>query len=219
MRTIERIQRDGSAIHVLPVIRGLTSEVETVRKAFEDVKPDMVAISLSKEEVDGLRTLPSDFEPELSRYDEIYVVGLARFGEVAAPPPCYVAAVEIADSEGLPVVPIDVDEESYTELYCASVSGSALFRNSTRTWLLRKRAFNAETAEEYVLKLDKAFNNMRGFRRIEEERVEWMTRELLKLARSAERPLAVIEFEKAAELTERLKDDGRDSDGQASPNE
>ena len=207
MREIERIEHGASTIHILPVIRGLTSEIETVRRAFRDVTPDTVAISLSKEEVYGLRNMPDDFEPMLSRYDEIYVQGLTRFGEEAAPPPCYVAAVEIADSERLPIVPIDVDEESYTELYCASVSGSALFRNSTRTWLLRRRSFSADTPEEYVVKLDRAFNNMRGFRRIEEERVEWMAKQLRTVARKAERPLAVVELERAADVASRLRDD------------
>ena len=207
MRGVERVTRDGATIHILPVIRGLTSEVETVRKAFAEVKPDLVAISLSKEEVEGLRNLPSDFEPELSRYDEIYVTGLARFGEVAAPPPCYVAAVEIADSEGLPVVAIDVDEESYTELYCAAITGQALFRNSTRTWFLRKKSFGADTAEEYVVKVDRAFNNMRGFRQIEYERVDWMSRELLKTTKRARNTLAVVEYERAAEVLSQLSED------------
>ena len=204
MRRAERVDHKGSAIHILPVIRGLTSEIETVRKAFDEVNPDLVAISISKEQVEGLRNLPKDFEPELSRYDEIYVIGLAKYGEVAAPPPCYVAAVEIADSEKLPLVAIDLDEESYTELYCASVTGQALFRDSTRTWLLRKRSFSANSAEDYVLKLDRAFNNMRGFRRIEEERVHWMATELARASKKAVRPLAIIEYERAAEVSKRL---------------
>ncbi|MCJ7488835.1 MAG: hypothetical protein MUO87_01630 [Thermoplasmata archaeon] len=200
MRDITRLSVGDSIVHILPVIRGLTSEISTVREAFASVTPEAVAVSLSKEEVDGLRNLPADFEPELSRYDEIYIQGLARFGEVAAPPPCYVAAVEIADSEKLPVLPIDIDEASYTELYCASVSGTTLFRNSTRTWHLRKRAFHADTPEEYVVKVDKAFNNMRGFRDIERQRAEWMARETIKAAKSYKRVLSVIEFERAGDV-------------------
>jgi hypothetical protein len=200
MRSITTIPIGDSSVCILPVIKGLTSEISTVQDAFASVDPDAVAVSLSKEEVDGLRSLPADFEPELSRYDEIYIHGLARFGEVAAPPPCYVAAVEIADSERLPVLPIDIDEASYTELYCASVSGTTLFRNSTRTWHLRKRSFHADTPEEYVLKVDKAFNNMRGFRNIERQRAEWMARETVKAAKSFKRILSVIEFERAGDV-------------------
>ena len=200
MRDITRLSVGDSVVHILPVIRGLTSEISTVREAFASVNPEAVAVSLSKEEVDGLRNLPADFEPELSRYDEIYIQGLARFGEVAAPPPCYVAAVEIADSEGVPVLPIDIDEASYTELYCASVSGTTLFRNSTRTWHLRRRAFSADTPEQYVMKIDRAFNNMRGFRNVENQRAEWMARETLKAAKNFGRLLTVIEFERAGDV-------------------
>lgn len=200
MRDVTTITIGDSSVHILPVIKGLTSEISVVQEAFAAVGPDAVAVSLSKEEVEGLRGLPADFEPELSRYDEIYIQGLAKFGEVAAPPPCYVAAVEIADSEELPLLPIDIDEASYTELYCASVSGTTLFRNSTRTWHLRRKAFHADTPEEYVRKVDRAFNNMRGFRNIETERAEWMARETKKAADRYMRILAIIEFERAGEV-------------------
>jgi pheromone shutdown protein TraB len=200
------ISNRGSSIHILPVIKGLVSEIEQVKEAFSQAKPDAVAISLSKEEIEGIRNLPEDYEPELSRYDEIYIIGLSKFGEVAAPPPCYVAAIEIADSEGIPVIPIDIDEASYTELYCASVSGTTLFRNSTRTWYLRRKQFAADTPEEYVVKVDRAFNNMRGFRRIEEERAAWMTKQLLRASEGAERLLAIVEYERESEVSDRLEE-------------
>ena len=201
MRDVRRFADGDSSIHILPVIRGLKSEIKLVMDTFEDVNPDAVAISLSKEGLEGIRNLPEDYEPMLSRYDEIYIGGLSRFGEVAAPPPCYVAAIEVADSEGVPVVPVDIDEESYTELYCASISGTALFRNSTRTWHLAKRRFAADTPEEYVLKVDRAFNNMRGFRRIEEERESWMATRLLRASANRRRLLAVLEYERAGAVS------------------
>ena len=197
MRDVRRFAIGGSTIHILPVIRGLKSEIKLVIDAFDKVCPDAVAVSLSKEEVEGIRNLPDDYEPMLTRYDEIYISGLSRFGEVAAPPPCYVAAIEAADSKGVPVVPVDIDEASYTELYCASISGTALFRNSTRTWYLANRHFAANTPEEYVLKVDRAFNNMRGFRRIEEERESWMSTGLLRASANRRRLLAVLEYERA----------------------
>lgn len=205
MRDIGVISNGGSHIHMLPVIKGLVSEIGQVKEAFSKTKPDAVAISLSKEEIEGIRNLPEDYEPELSRYDEIYIIGLSKFGKVAAPPPCYVAAIEIADSEGIPVIPIDIDEASYTELYCASVSGTALFRNSTRTWYLRRRQFAADSAEEYVLRVDRAFNNMRGFRRIEDERAAWMAKRLLKASDGTARLLAIVEYERAGDVSDRLE--------------
>lgn len=200
------IEAGGCRIHILPVIKGLTSEATRVREAFDTIKPDKVAISLSKEEVEGLKAMPRDYVPELSRYEEIYAQGLGRFGEVAAPPPCYVAAVELADHVGLSLVPVDLDERSYTELYCAAVSGSALFRHSTRTWLLKLRRFGATTPEEFVLAWDRAVNGLQAFRTIEAKRAKTMADGVLSATKGCRSLLAVIELERADEVAELLRE-------------
>lgn len=205
-----RIEVDGGVVHLLPVIKGLRSEAERVRAAFDSVRPGRVAVSLSKEELEGLRNLPDDFEPDLSRYDEIYADGLGRFGEVAAPPPCYVAAVELADHNGIPVSPVDLDEDSFSELYCAAVTGPALFRHSTRTWLLKRRRFVAETAEEFVLRWDRAVNNMEGMRLIERKRAEAIAEGIARNASPGHPLLAVVELERAEEVAALLR--GRDAE-------
>jgi hypothetical protein len=203
---LERIQRKESEVFILPVIKGLKSETEKVKEAFDTVQPDKVAISLSQEEVDGLRNIPEDYEPMLTRYDEIYAEGLSRFGEVAAPPPCYIAALELADHTNIEIVPIDIDEKSYTELYCAAVSGSNLFRHSTRTWILRRRKFGAQTAEDFVRAWDKAVNGLEGFRIIEGERTKSMAEGIRLVAKDAKRVLAIIELERAEDVARLLKE-------------
>jgi hypothetical protein len=198
--TLEKLKVDGCTVHVLSVIKGLKSETEKVRKAFEETKPDVIAISLSKEEVEGLKNIPDDYEPELSRYEEIYAEGLGRFGEVAAPPPCYVATLELARHEGIPLIPVDMDEQSYTDLYCAVVPGTALFRHSTRTWLLKRRSFSDDSAEEFVLAWDKAVNNMEGFRLIEHKRAQAMAKGIREACEKSQSVLAVIELERASDV-------------------
>jgi len=200
MTGLETISVNGCTVHLLPVIKGLKSEADKVREAFEKVSPAKVAVSLSKEEVEGLRNIPDDFEPDLSRYDEIFVKGLERFGEVAAPPPCYVATVELADHLGIPLVPVDLDEDSFSELYCAAVTGPALFRHSTRTWLLKRRRFEAPSAEEYVMKWDHAVNNMEGMRLIEEKRAEAMAKGIADQCHAGCHVLAIIELERASDV-------------------
>jgi len=198
--TLEKLKVDGCTVHILSVIKGLKSETEKVRKAFEETKPDVVAISLSREEVEGLKNMPDDYEPELSRYEEIYAEGLGRFGEVAAPPPCYVATLELAQHEGIPLIPVDMDEQSYTDLYCAVVPGTALFRHSTRTWLLKRRTFSDDGPEQFVIAWDKAVNNMEGFRLIESKRAEAMAKGIRKACQKSQSILAVIELERASDV-------------------
>ena len=198
--TLEKLKVDGCTVHILGVIKGLKSETEKVRKAFEESKPDKVAISLSKEEVEGLKNIPDDYEPELSRYDQIYAEGLGRFGEVAAPPPCYVATLELAEHEGIPLIPVDLDEQAYTDLYCAVVPGTALFRHSTRTWLLKRRIFSDDGPEQFVIAWDKAVNNMEGFRLIESKRAEAMAKGIREACQKSQSILAVIELERASDV-------------------
>jgi hypothetical protein len=202
---LEKLKVDGCTVHILSVIKGLKSETEKVRKAFEETKPDVVAISLSREEVEGLKNIPDDYEPELSRYEEIYAEGLGRFGEVAAPPPCYVATLELAQHEGVPLIPVDMDEQSYTDLYCAVVPGTALFRHSTRTWLLKRRTFSDDSPEKFVLAWDKAVNNMEGFRIIENKRAEAMAKGIKKACAGSNGLLAVIELERVADVLDILR--------------
>ncbi len=198
---LESVKTGGCSISILPVIKGLVSETEKVRQAFDYVKPDSVAISISKEELEGLRNLPVDYEPMLSRYEEIYAAGLQRFGEVSAPPPCYVAALELAEHRGIPLVPVDMDERSYTELYVLAVSGGTLFRHSTRTWILRRRKFSTESAEQYVLAWDRTVNGLGGFKRIEETRAETMAKGILNVCSDGGRQiLAVVELERASDV-------------------
>jgi len=204
---LEKLKVDGCTIHILSVIKGLKSETEKVRKAFEETKPDVVAISLSREEVEGLKNIPDDYEPELSRYDEIYAEGLGRFGEVAAPPPCYVATLELAQHEGIPLIPVDMDEQSYTDLYCAVVPGTALFRHSTRIWLLKRRTFSDDSPEKFVLAWDKAVNNMEGFRLIERKRAQAMAKGIKKACAGSKDLLAVIEFERATDVLDILREE------------
>lgn len=193
-------------MHIIPVIKGLGSEVEVVRSAFEAVVPDKVAISISKEELEGLRSMPDDFEPELSRYEEMYAKELGRFGEVAAPPPCYVAALELADHSGIPLVPVDLDEASYSDLYCRAVGGTDLFRHSTRTWLLKRKNFRAETPEDFVIQWDRRVNNLECFRTIESKRVEAMVEGIRAAAKGSRGLLAVVELERAGEVASSLKE-------------
>lgn len=191
-------------MHIQPVIKGLVSESERVRAEFDSFRPDKVAVSISKEELEGLRHMPPDFEPELTRYEEIYANGLSEFGEVAAPPPCYVAALELCEHARVPIVAIDLDERSFTELYCAVVPGTTLFTHSTRTWLMKRRRYGRGGAEEFVLAWDRVVNRPKGFRIIEEKRAEAMAKGIVRESRGSRRLLAVVELERAGRVHELL---------------
>src|SRR2546422_10749556 len=97
----------GCRVHVMPVVRGLVSESEAVRAAFSEARPDAVALSIGREEIEALRAHPGGSVPPDNLEEEVYVRGLSRFGEVRKPPPCFVEALAAATERGVPLPPLD----------------------------------------------------------------------------------------------------------------
>jgi hypothetical protein len=180
----------------------LKSEATRVKLAIQEVKPDLIAMSVSKEEIEGLRDyIKEPYEVEMSRYEELYAKNLSRFGDVFLPPPCFLAGLEEAENRRIELVGVDMDDETHTAAYCALVSGSELFRHTTRFNILRFKSFRAGTPAEFVKAWDRKVNNLRGFKELEKERGRFMAKELAKLVSLSTRGiLAIIDIERAGEV-------------------
>jgi len=199
MEPLDVIAVKDSKIYFVDVVRGLKSEATRVKLAIQEVEPDLIAMSVSKEEIEGLRDfIKEPYEVEMSRYEELYAKNLSRFGDVFLPPPCFLAGLEEAETGRLELVGVDMDDETHSTAYCALVTGSELFRHTTRFNLLRLRSFRAKTPADFVKVWDRKVNNLRGFRELERERERYMAKALAGLtAPSRRRILAIIDVERA----------------------
>jgi len=197
----------GSKIYLVDVVRGLKSEADKVKLAIREIKPDLIAMSVSKEEIDGLRDyIREPYEVEMSRYEELYAKNLSRFGDVFLPPPCFLAGLEEADNRRIELVGVDMDDETHTTAYCALVSGSELFRHTTRFNLMKLKSFRADTPADFVRVWDRKVNNLHGFRELEKERERFMAKELIRLAaHPGGMMLAIVDAERAEGLREKLR--------------
>ena len=199
---------NGSTIRFVGVVRGLKSEAEKVAKAFAEFKPELLAMSVSVEEIAGLRDyIKEPYEVEMSRYEELYAKHLSKFGDVFLPPPCFLAGIEEADKAGIEIVAIDMDDDTHSAAYCALVSGRELLRHTTRFNFLKTRGFKAETPEQYAKEWDKRVNNLRGFRELEAEREKFMAKNVFALAsRSKKRILIMIDAERSGGFLSHLRE-------------
>ncbi len=197
----------NSTVHVLKVIKGLSSEREDVKRRFYECKPDAVALSISKEELAGLRALieGSEHSVALSPYEEVYARRLAAFGEVRVPPPAYEEAMLLAIQQGIPTHAIDMDEEAYTSAFCSHISGLALFWHSLCFRRIKKKRFKAHSPEEFVEMWDRYINRLKGFRNLERAREEHMAKELIKFSGHYNSILAVIEWERGKGVMEHVQ--------------
>jgi hypothetical protein len=208
MEALEMITVKGSKIYFVDVVRGLKSEADRVKMAVQEVKPDLIAMSVSKEEIEGLRDYTKEpYEVEMSRYEELYAKNLSRFGDVFLPPPCFLAGLEEAENCRLELVGVDMDDETHTAAYCALVSGSELFRHTTRFNLLKLKSFRADTPAEFVKVWDRKVNNLRGFRELERERERHAAETIAKLASGSNRRiLAILDVERIEGVISLLKE-------------
>lgn len=196
---MRKIQVGNSRIHIPKVINGLTSEDAIVRRAYNKVKPDVVAMQISEAELDGLRQITEgeEFDYFMSNYEQIYAKKLADFGEVKVPPPCYESAMKLCLRDRIPAEAIDMDDLYYADVFCENVTTRDLIRHSLRVKKLRRKKFKAETAEEFVLAWDKEINKLKGFRNLETAREKYMARELLRLSKKYDRILCIMELQRA----------------------
>src|SRR6267143_1128614 len=52
---MDAVALGGCRVHLMADVRGLASESERVRTAFEEIRPDAVAVSLGREELEALK--------------------------------------------------------------------------------------------------------------------------------------------------------------------
>lgn len=191
------VELNGSLIRVLPVVKGLVSEEESVSAAFAEFGPDAIAVSISREELEGLRRKEDYDKYEPSSLEIAYAENLEEFGEVRLPPPCYVRALDLSEERGVPIIPIDMDEETYSDTFCELVGGMDLLRESMFARRAERRRFDLTSPRSFVIDWDRRVNRAKGFRALEALREGHMAQELRKASKAHRRILAVVELERA----------------------
>jgi hypothetical protein len=199
------VRINGAEVVVIGVLKGLVKDEEKVAKAFVDYLPDAIGISTSKEELAALRVKETHSDYELSTLEQIYKVYMEHFGEVRLPTPAYLKAIELADAARIPLIPIDLNDVEFTDLYCKRIRGLDMVRESFYTRSIKRRKYKIGSAEEFALDWDKKVNRAKGFRQLEWDREEHMALTLRNMSSKYRRILAVVEYERSAGVVRSLQ--------------
>jgi pheromone shutdown protein TraB len=202
---MRRIELNGSKLDIVPVVKGLVSEGERVRQIIETTSPEIVCLSISKEELDGLSRKEDYTLYEMSFLEQVYKIHLEEFGEVKLPPPCFVDAFDTCSEKGIKMMPLDMNEELYSETYCIKVSGLDLLRESYFSSRAHKLRLDHSSPENFVKAWDKRVNRAKGFRELNEAREAHMAEVLSKLARKDRSILAIVEIERVEGMETKLR--------------
>ncbi len=193
---MEELRLGETTVSVLPVVRGLPSEGEHVVKTIATVRPEIVALSVSPEELEVLRTYRGgNIEPDTTE-DEVYVAGLSAWEEPRMPPPCFLAAVREATTRKLRLEGVDMDEETYADSYTTWVSTMELILQGRLENRLLKKRFHVATPQEFAIAWDAEINRTVGFSRLQKEREKFIASRLRDLAQGKSTVLAIVEVER-----------------------
>ena len=203
----QTITLGNSEIRMLSTVKGLVSESDIVESEIESFDPDLVALGIGPEEVNGTREWNG--EPyDMSGWDEIYGLSLRRIvGDkgVKLPPPSFSTAIKVSDSKKIDVVGIDMDEESFTEAYTKNISTWQLFKRGRLEKSMSKAGIDGKTPEEIALNMESSIRELSGFAKLENARVKAMLTNLRIQSETRKKILAIIEISNVLELVGELK--------------
>jgi heme-degrading monooxygenase HmoA len=192
------VVRLGDAeVRLLPVVRGLPSEAEAVTREFKSAAIDVIALSVSREEIESLRRFHGESLQPDNVEDEVYMAGLSAWEEPVMPPPCFTEAVRQAAARGVRLEALDLDEEAYADAYTECVSAIELMMQGRMEMRLSRKKFHVSSPEEFVIAWDGEVNRRAGFAALQHRRERHMASRLRELATDAGRVLAVVEVERA----------------------
>jgi hypothetical protein len=210
---MKSIRIESASLALLPVVKGLVSEGDAVVQAYEEFAPDVIAVSVSREELIGLRTREDYDKYEPSDLEIIYQAFLEKFGEMRIPPPAYVKALDISESRGTPIVPLDMNDEVYTEAYCDNVGTGDMIRESFFARQATGKKFDLSSPCAFARSWDARVNKAKGFRQLENEREKHMAAALRDLAKIYRNILAVVECERSEGVLRVLEAPPPETDG------
>jgi len=203
----QTITLGNSEIRILSTVKGLVSESDIVESEIESFDPDLVALGIGPEEVNGTREW--DGEPyDMSGWDEIYGLSLRKIvGDkgVKLPPPSFSTAIKVSDSKKIDIIGIDMDEESFTEAYTKNISTWQLFKRGRLEKSMSKAGIEGKTPEEIALNMESSIRELSGFANLERERVKTMAENLRVQSETRKKILSIIEISNVLELVGELK--------------
>jgi hypothetical protein len=189
-------------IVILGVNKALRESGRTVEEAFSSGHFDIILISITEEEVDGLRKyIENPVEVEMDDVEIIYEYFMKNFGDTSIPPEAYITAIKMADKNGVEVRGIDIPSGEYEDVFIDNVQLSDMLLLSLRRRRLLKKRWDLSDLDNFITQWD-SYVNKGGYLKVEKERAKHMAAEIVNRKRG--NTLVVVESERFNDLLESL---------------
>jgi pheromone shutdown protein TraB len=104
-------------------------------------------------------------------------------------------------------MPLDMDEESYSNVYCNIIRTMELLREGKLARkAMKKKNFDMSSAEAFAVSWDAFVNDTKGFRELTRLREKYMANRIKLLSKNSKHMLAVIETERVGGIVSLLRE-------------
>ena len=192
-------------IDIIPIVKGLQSYSDGVRKALDEGNYEAAAVALGIEEVESIRRRAEiEGEFEASDLDQIYTHLMKDFGVIDMPDPSYTVLIDICTEKDIPVIPLDMNDEDYTKMYCDTVTTLEFLKEKRIMKKAMKKKFDMSSPEAFVMQWDALVNEIKGYALVSEKREEYIANQILDTAKYRKHVLAVLEYERLEGILARI---------------
>ena len=194
-------------VDILPIVKGLVSETEKVTEVYG--RYEAYAAALGIEEIIALkrREEVEDIQ-ELSEIDMVYVYHLSNFGEIESPTPAYCELIDLCSKDSLDVIPLDMNNEKFTEMYVETVKALEFVKEHRMAKKGMKRRFDMTSPESFAISWDNYLNKVKGYLKVSQKREEYIASQIVDIAKYRHSLLAVVEVERIYSIVEIIEREG-----------
>lgn len=190
---------------LVPFIKGLVSEKDKVIQALDSKDYDATAVALGAEDIVAISKRDEiEGEFESSDLDTVYSGLLTQFGAIDMPDPASTTLIDVCKERNIPVIPLDMTDEEYTQLYCETVSTVEFLKEKHLIKKALKKKFDMSSPESFVMEWDALVNHLGGYAKMSRYREEYMSKQIKDIANYRKNVLLLIELERVDGVRELL---------------
>lgn len=195
----------GCRVCILPVVNGMASEADRVRGLFGSFEAYGATMGIEGVQAIKARADLED-EFEVSELDLVYAHRMEQLtGQpVEMPSPAMCVLTDLCTENGLNVIPLDMNDADFTEMYCETVKAWDFVKEHRLAKKGMKRRFTSTTPEGFALEWDGFVNEVKGYRRVSENREAHIASQIREVAKYRSSLLVVCEIERAAGIAKNL---------------
>ena len=167
---------------------------------------DATAVALGAEDITAISKRDEiEGEFESSDLDTVYSGLLTQFGNIDMPDPAFTTLIDICKDRDIPVIPLDMTDEEYTQLYCETVSTVEFLREKRLIKKALKNKFDTSSPESFVTEWDALVNHLSGYAKMSKYREEYMAGQIKDIANYRKNVLLLIEYERVNGVMESVE--------------